>query len=128
MQDSDGGGGLLGLLLGGGMMVFMFVVFLFFAACGWKIYAKAGKPGWAALVPIYNQWVMMEIVGFPGIYMLAFFVPFINMLFGLFCVYRLAKVFGKDMGYTIGLILLSPIFYPLLAFGDSEYLGPEAAN
>lgn len=127
-MESDNGGGLMAIIFGGGMLVFMGVVMLIAIISSWKIYTKAGKPGWTCLVPFYNAWVMMEIIGFPGFYFLGMMVPVVGMFFALYCQFRLAKVFGKDVLYTVGLIFLPFIFYPLLAFGGDEYLGPEAAN
>ena len=87
----------------------------------WKIYKKAGKPGWASIIPIYSNIVMLEICGLPvWMIVLALFVPPVYLiLVGI----NLAKKFGKGTGFAIGLILLPLIFYPILAFGKSQYEG-----
>jgi len=90
----------------------------------WKIYTKAGKPGWAVLIPIYNTLVMLEIVGKPWWWILLMLIPVVNMVFVIWMINLLSKSFGKDEGYTIGLILLPIVFYPLLGFGNAEYQGP----
>jgi hypothetical protein len=99
------------------------VVTLFFIAVGWKIFAKAGQPGWAVLVPIYNIIVAVKIMGKPGWWFILMIIPFVNIILaGL----MFAKVFGKGTGFALGLIFLSPIFYPILAFGSARYT-PAAA-
>jgi len=90
----------------------------------WKIYEKAGKPGWASIVPIYNTIVLLDIVGKPWWWIFLFMIPIVNIVFAIWMINLLSKSFGKDVGFTIGLILLPVIFYPILAFGDAKYIGP----
>ncbi len=90
----------------------------------WKIYEKAGKPGWAILIPIYNLIVLLEIVGKPLWWIFLFLIPFVNIIFGIWVTNLLSKSFGKDEAFTVGLILLGFIFYPILGFGDAKYVGP----
>jgi hypothetical protein len=90
----------------------------------WRIYEKARKPGWAAIIPIYNIWVLLEIVGKEGWWIILFFIPFVNIIALIVVLWELAKSFGKDAGFAIGLILLYPIFMLILAFSDAEYVGP----
>ncbi len=94
----------------------------------WKVFTKAGKPGWAAIVPLYNIIVLLEIVGRPWWWLLLVFVPFLNFVIAIIVYIDLAKSFGKGVGFAIGLLLLPFIFFPILAFGDAEYLGPAAAS
>lgn len=108
-------------------VIWLAVVVLFLAA-NWKIFTKAGQPGWASLIPFYNLFVMMRIVGLPAWFLLLYFVPIANLFVSIYVVYRLATAFGKGVGYTVGLIFLSPIFFPLLAFGDAEYQGAEGGG
>ena len=93
----------------------------------WKIFTKAGKPGWAALIPIYNVIVMLQVVGRPVWWVILFFIPVVNFIIGIIVFLDLAKVFGKSTWFGIGLILLNPIFALILAFGDAEYKGQAAA-
>ncbi len=103
----------------------------------WKIFTKAGKPGWASIVPVYNFWTMLEIVELPGwisLIMLLTAVPYLNVLaaigiFGLniYVAIKIAPLFGKETAFAIGLILLPAIFYPILAFGKNEYMGGYSA-
>ncbi len=98
----------------------------------WKLFTKAGKPGWASIVPIYNQYVLFEMVGLKGWYVFLGFIPFVGavilMVFNYMAYYKLAICFGKDSGYGIGMIFLPFIFGMILAFGDTTYTKPEGAK
>jgi hypothetical protein len=107
------------------ILVLFVVAFVFIIiAAQWKIYEKANQPGWACIVPIYNYYILLKIVGKPGWWLLLLLIPFVNIVFGIWVVNLLSKSFGKDEGYTIGLLLLGIIFYPMLGFGDAQYVGP----
>lgn len=93
----------------------------------WKIFTKAGKPGWASIVPVYNILVLLEIVGKPWWYLLLLFIPVVDIVILIMVMIALAQVFGKSGGFAVGLIFLSLIFMAILAFGDAKYLGPQAA-
>ena len=109
--------------------VFGFVVFLILVFAGWRIFEKAGKPGWAVIIPFYNVIVLLEIVGKPWWWLLLMiFVPIGQLIWGIWTVNLLAKSFGKNEGYTIGLIFLPIIFYPILGFGNAEYKGPAGLS
>jgi len=101
----------------------VFVVIVYFAA-HWRIYEKAGKPGWAAIIPIYNVLVLLEIIGKPWFWLLLLLIPGVNLVLGIWMTNLLSKSFGQNEGFTLGLIFLSLIFYPILAFGNFEYKGP----
>jgi hypothetical protein len=92
----------------------------------WKIFEKAGKPGWAGLVPIYNIIVLMEIIEKPE-WLIFMFIPCANIYFGIMATIELAKKFGKDTTFAIGMLLLPLVFYPILAFGKAQYQGRGAA-
>ena len=89
----------------------------------WRIYEKAGQPGWACLIPIYNFYVLLKIVGKPGWWLIWLFIPIANAVVLIWVTNLLSKSFGKDVGFTLGLIFLSIIFYPILGFGNAEYQG-----
>jgi hypothetical protein len=118
-MDADGGGGIgiIGLLISLAFMAFLI-------ACAWKIYTKAGQPGWAAIIPIYNIIVMLKIIGKPWWWIIGLLIPFVNFIVMILLCVGLAKVFGKGIGFAIGLLLLGIIFYPILAFGDATYTAP----
>ncbi len=110
--------------------VYLFIVIalcLLVIVAEWRIYEKAGKPGWACIIPIYNILVLLEIVGKPWWWLFLLMIPFLNIIIGIWMVNLLSKSFGKDVGFTVGLILLSVVFYPILGFGASKYIGPAGA-
>jgi hypothetical protein len=90
----------------------------------WIIFQKAGKPGWASIIPIYSLYVLLKIVGKPGWWLLLFCIPVVNIVYLIWTINMLSKSFGKDEGFTVGLVLLGIVFYPILAFGSARYLGP----
>lgn len=89
----------------------------------WKIFAKAGEPGWAAIVPFYNNYILCKIAFGSGWFFLLYFIPYVNYVVLIITSFKLAKAFGKGIGYGFGLWLLSPIFYLMLGFGSAEYEG-----
>ena len=106
-------GGLVGLVVG-----------LIFVIAVWKVFSKAGKPGWASLVPIYNYIVLLEIVGKPLWWFLLMLIPGVNLVIFIILAIDLAKSFGHGTGFGLGLVFLSPIFILILGFGSSRYVGP----
>lgn len=114
-------------IFGGIMMIVWLAVLVLIIAGMWKMFTKAGKPGWAAIIPIYNIIVLLEIVGRPIWWFILLLIPFVNIIVGIIVSIDLAKSFGKGTGFGIGLALLGFIFIPLLGFGDATYRGPAAA-
>lgn len=113
------------------IMIFGAIWYVLQVISMWKIFAKAGEAGWKSLIPIYNMVVLLKISGITPWILLAYlliWIPFIGGLIGLgITIYlnmMLAKSFGKTGGFAVGLILLSSIFYLILGFGDSAYVGP----
>ncbi len=90
----------------------------------WRVYEKADQPGWAVLIPFYNYYVLLKIVGKPGWWLLWFLVPLVNIVVVIWVTNLLSKSFGKNVAFTLGLIFLPVIFYPILGFGKAEYQGP----
>lgn len=89
----------------------------------WKLYVKAGKPGWAAIIPIYNVIVMLQIAKKPWWYLLLMLVPIVNFVIGIITTIAFVKAYGKDTAFAVLTIFFAPIMYPILAFGNSEYQG-----
>ena len=89
-----------------------------------KIFTKANKPGWACLIPIYSTLVLLEIIGKPWWWIFLFFIPIVNLVFAIWMINLLSKSFGKDEAFTVGLLLIPIIFYPILGLGSSKYMGP----
>jgi uncharacterized membrane protein YhaH (DUF805 family) len=96
-------------------------------AAMWKVFTKAGHPGWACLIPIYNLYIMCKIAGRPGWWVILMFIPLVNLIIIIILVIDIAKSFGKGVGFGIGLLLLPFIFYPILGFGSAQYQGRPAA-
>jgi hypothetical protein len=84
----------------------------------WKVFERAGEPGWAALVPLYNLYILTRVAQMSGWWVLAAFIPVLNIVFCFATSIGVAKRFNKSTGYGIGLALLPFIFYPMLAWGD----------
>jgi hypothetical protein len=128
MDYSDGfgpevGGGLFAL--GAGMTIIWLAIVLVLIISNWKIFEKAGEPGWAAIIPIYNIIILLKIVGRPIWWIVLLLIPFLNIIFLIIVVLDLAKAFNKGSGFAIGLLLLGIIFFPILAFGDAQYVGTK---
>lgn len=105
-------------------IIYLAIIVLMVASM-WKVFDKAGQPGWACLIPIYNIIVMLKIAGKPTWWLLMFFIPVANIIFAIMMYVAIAKSFGKGTGFALGMIFLAFIFWPMLGFGDAEYLGPE---
>ena len=107
----------------------LLVVYILVVIAMWKVFTKAGKPGWASLIPVYNMVVMYQIVGLNPWLLLLYLIPVVNWIAALVLSImqnvKLAKVFGKSTGFAIGLIFLNPIFLLILGFGDAKYIGCE---
>ncbi len=91
----------------------------------WKIYKKAGEPGWGAIIPFYNQYILAKITLGNGWLFLLLFIPIVNIIMLLVMMYRLATVFGRSGLFGVGLIFLPFIFTLVLGFGKSKYIGNQ---
>lgn len=91
----------------------------------WKLFEKAGLPGWKGLIPIYNTYCLYQMAfgKGKGWYIICLLVPCVNAILSIVYSVKLAKVFNKGIGYALGLMLLNPLFMMILAFGDAEYVG-----
>ncbi|RLE19537.1 MAG: signal peptidase I [Acidobacteria bacterium] len=89
----------------------------------WKTFAKAGKPGWACLIPIYNLIVLLEIAGKELWWIILLFIPVVNFVILILVSIAVAEKFGKGAGFGLGLAFLPMFFFPLLGFGDAQYQG-----
>lgn len=110
---------------GGGSSFLSFLLLVLVFASLWKVFTKAGQPGWASLIPIYNLVVLVRIVGKPLWWVVLLLIPFVNIVAALFVYMALARAFGKSDVYGVGLLLLPFVFFPLLAFSDAQYTGPR---
>ncbi len=117
-QINQGGSALPGII---GLLIVILVI-----ASIWKVFAKAGEPGWAAIVPIYNLVVLLKIAGKPIWWIILLIIPIVGFIMSIVIAVGLAERFGKGTGFGIGLALLPFIFYPILGFGDAEDEGGAA--
>lgn len=125
-------GAALGTMLGF-IIVFSLIVCVLSIIAMWRIFTKAGKPGWASIIPVYNMVVLFQIVGMNPWLLLLYIVPFVNYVASIVLIImlgiKLAKVFGKSSGFAVGLIFLNTIFMLILGLGNAEYVGiPESSK
>ena len=119
------GSNAMGAMFGGTFLVIWLALMVFFIICGWKIFVKAGEEGWKSIIPIYSGIIMCKIVGKPWWWILLFCIPIVNIVIAIWLTNLLSKSFGKSEGFTVGLIFLGFIFYPILAFDRTiVYKGP----
>ena len=123
-SNSGGGGGIGGMLM---LLVWLAIVVVVIAGW-WKTFEKAGQPGWGAIVPIYNIYLLTKIAGRPAWWVILFIIPIVGLVVAVIVSIDVAKSFGKSALFGVGLALLAPIFYCILGFGDAQYKGPAAAN
>ena len=112
--DAGMGMGFIPLLFALAIVVLMIVSM-------WKVFEKAGQPGWAAIIPIYNVIVLCQVAGKPGWWFLLLLIPVVGFVIWILICIGVAERFGQGAGFGIGLLLLGIIFYPILAFGDAEW-------
>ena len=93
---------------------------------GWRIFQKAGEPGWASLIPLYNLFVVLRIVGAPGWWAVLFLVPAVNFIMSLIVTWRLARAFGQGVVGCLALALLPVVMIPVLGCGSARYRSLES--
>ena len=113
-EDGSGAGGAI-------VMLIWLAVVVFVIAGLWKTFTKAGKPGWGAIIPIYNGILLLEIAGRPIWWIILFLVPVVNFVIAIIVAIDVARNFGKGTGFGLGLAFLGFIFYPILGFGSARY-------
>ena len=121
---SNGGGGWFS---GVGLFLWLALVVLYIAG-GWKVFEKAGEAGWKIIIPIYNLYILLKIVGRPGWWLILYLIPIVNIVILIIVWVDLSKSFGHGVGFAIGLIFLPYIFLLILGFGSDRYLGPAASG
>ena len=125
MHDSasSAGGGIAGLLFS----VIELGIFIVLIAAFWRIFTKAGQPGWMSLIPILNIYILLKIAGKPGWWLILMLIPIVNIVIWILTALAVAENFGKSGGFVIGMVLVPIVFYPILAFGDAQY-SPKAVH
>ena len=114
LQSSTDGTGVLFSMIFLAAMVFLIASF-------WKVFTKAGQPGWASIIPIYNAIVWLRIAGRPGWWIILLLIPIVGFVIAIVVSIDFAKKFGKGAGFAMGLVFLGFIFYPILAWGSAKY-------
>lgn len=122
--EAAGAGGDVGP--GVGTYIFLIAVSVVMIAAMWKVFTKAGKPGWAAIIPIYNIIVLLSIAGKPTWWFILLLIPIVNLVIAILMYVALAEKFGKGGGFAMGLVFLGVIFFPILGFGGAQYRGAVA--
>jgi hypothetical protein len=116
-QVGEGGdGGVLMIV----PLLCLVVVVIVLAGC-WKMFVKAGQPGWGILIPIYNGYLFIKVAGRPGWWLILMFVPLVDIIVGIIVTADIARNFGKGIGFLLGMIFLGFIFYPILGYGSAQY-------
>lgn len=116
--NANSSGGLGALVFGLAIAVVMIVAM-------WKLFEKAGKPGWGCLIPFYNNYCLFDMAFGNGWLFLLMFLPIVNFVILIMLFFKLAKAFGKGIGFGFGLLFLSIVFLPILGLGSAEYDGPQ---
>ena len=111
----------------GTMLVYLAVMVVMIVAMA-KVFMKAGRQWWEAIIPFYNYYVLLQIVGRPVWWLVLFLIPFANIVAAIIIMNDLSKAFGKGVGFTLGLLFLGPIFMAILAFGSAQYQGAVAST
>lgn len=96
-----------------------------FVVAGWKIFEKAGEKGWKVLIPIYNAYITLKLVGRPAWWLLLMLIPWVNFVVSIILAIDVAKAFGKDVIFAILGLILTPFGALILGFGDAKYQGPR---
>lgn len=121
----DQGLKLVQLMMGGVGSLFSLLITAFFVYVLWRIYEKAGEPGWKSLIPFYNTWILHKIIWGEGAYMFFNLIPIYNIIFYIRTQLHMARAYGYETAFGVGLIFLPQIFQAIIAFDDSVYQGPE---
>ena len=113
----------------GGILVIVYVALVILEiAALWQVFVKGGRPGWAAIIPFYNIYVLLKVVGRPGWWLILYFIPIVVLIAWIIVAIDLAKSFGQGVAFGVGVILLPFIFIPILGFGSYAYAGPAAGG
>ena len=117
-SDASAGAVLVFLLFGVALIALMI-------AALWMVFTKAGHPGWAAIVPFYNLYILLKIAGRPGWWLLLMLIPLVSLVILIVVYIDVAKAFDKGAGFGVGLALLGIVFLPILGFGSAQYVGAD---
>ena len=110
-----------------GTIIYLVIV-VFEIAALWRIFQKADRPGWGAIIPFYNIYLLCKVAGRPGWWLILFLIPIVNIVISLVVAIDVAKAFAKGTGFGVGLWILGFIFGPILGFGPATYTEPASAG
>lgn len=116
-EDEGAGAGIAGCI---GGFVYLAILIVIIAGM-WKVFEKAGQPGWAAIVPFYNLYVLTQIAGREILWFILLLIPLVNFIAGFLVSLDIARKFGQSTLFGVGLFFLPFIFYPMLGFGSAQY-------
>lgn len=109
------------------VLLFALALIVVVVAGVWKMFEKAGQPGWTAIIPLYNIYVLLKIAGRPGWWLILFLVPFVNIVINIIVAIDIAKAFGQGAAFGFFLnFLFGGIGFVILGFGNFRYVGPPA--
>jgi len=127
LQDDNSGA--FAALFGGMMTLVWLAIIVLVIIGGWKVFVKAGQPGWAIIIPFYNLYILLKIAGRPGWWLILYLIPLVNIVISIIVAIDIAKSFGQSAVFGFFLLwLLSGIGYLVLGFGNYSYKGPAAAT
>ncbi|MBQ0004358.1 MAG: hypothetical protein KBS68_00675 [Clostridiales bacterium] len=101
-----------------------FILYILLMIACWKIFTKAGEPGWTALIPFYNLYKLFKITMGNGFFVILCFLPFFNFLALILLGINTARAFNRPPLFALGLILLPSVFLIILGFSNAQYVGP----
>jgi len=125
LPSSNGAAGLIIFLVAVLIWLVMVALIVFMFVCLWRIFTKADEPGWSAIVPLYNTIQMIRLAGKEIWWIALLFIPGVNLVVSIMIMIAFAKAFGKSEGFGVGLALLPFVFFPILAFGNAQYIGTK---
>ena len=111
--------------LNGETGIFAFIFYILAVIAMWKVFKKAGEPGWTAIIPIVNIYKLCKIADGNGFKCILLLIPIVNIIYHILLNIRMAKAFGKSTLFGIGLILFNIIFIFILGYGSARYIGPR---
>ena len=111
----------------GGIIASLVVLWVLSVIAYWRLFTKAGEPGWKSIIPIYSTYmVFLSAVSSMAAAVVMMILYVIVLILSIVLYVKMSKAYGKGGGFAVGLLLLWPIFILILGFGSSEYLGPQA--
>jgi hypothetical protein len=109
--------------MGMGVLLFYLLIIVISIAGMWAMFTKAGHPGWMAIVPFLNAYILLQIARRPGWWLILLLIPIVSLIIWIVVAFDIARLFGRGAGTAIGLILLPFVFMPILGFGSAQYEG-----